>query len=76
LAKSLVKRLTETEVSYYGTIDDIQVRVRPDGIKDNDYIIDIKTTMIIEILFNFFYCFLFFFFNNYVSQSRSVMKFE
>jgi hypothetical protein len=45
LAKSLVKRLTETEVSYYGTIDKVPVRVRPDGIKDNDYIIDIKTTM-------------------------------
>lgn len=44
LAKSLVKRLSETEVSYYGTIDDVQVRVRPDGIKYNDYIIDIKTT--------------------------------
>jgi len=45
LAKSLVQRLTETEVSYYGTIDKVPVRVRPDGIKDNDYIIDIKTTM-------------------------------
>lgn len=45
LAKNLVKRLTETEVSYYGTIDKVPVRVRPDGIKDNDYIIDIKTTM-------------------------------
>lgn len=45
LAKNLVKRLTETEVSYYGKIDNIDVRVRPDGIKDNDYIIDIKTTM-------------------------------
>ena len=44
LAKSLVQRLTETEVSYYGTIDKVPVRVRPDGIKDNDYIIDIKTT--------------------------------
>tara|TARA_R100001163_G_C5063390_1_gene200676 strand:- start:1939 stop:2694 length:756 start_codon:yes stop_codon:yes gene_type:complete len=44
LAKNLIKRLSETEVSYYGTIDDIQVRLRPDGIKDNDYIIDIKTT--------------------------------
>jgi hypothetical protein len=45
LAKSLVQRLTETEVSYYGTIDNVPVRVRPDGIKDNDYIVDIKTTM-------------------------------
>ena len=44
LARSLVKRLTETEVSYYGKIDNIPVRVRPDGIKKNDYIIDIKTT--------------------------------
>ena len=44
LAKSLVQRLSETEVSYYGTIDKVPVRVRPDGIKDNDYIIDIKTT--------------------------------
>ena len=45
LAKSLVKRLTETEVSYYGEIDNVDVRVRPDGIKENDYIIDIKTSM-------------------------------
>ena len=45
LAKNLVQRLTEKEVSYYGTIDKVPVRVRPDGIKDNDYIIDIKTTM-------------------------------
>jgi hypothetical protein len=45
LAKSLVKRLTEIEVSYYGKIDNVDVRVRPDGIKENDYIIDIKTTM-------------------------------
>ena len=44
LAKNLVKRLTESEVSYYGTIDDVQVRVRPDGLKKNDYIIDIKTS--------------------------------
>ncbi len=44
LARSLVQRLTETEVSYYGKIDNIDVRVRPDGIKENDYIIDIKTT--------------------------------
>ena len=44
LAKNLVQRLSEKEVSYYGTIDKVPVRVRPDGIKDNDYIIDIKTT--------------------------------
>ena len=44
LAKRLVQRLTESEVSYYGKIDDIQVRVRPDGIKEDDYIIDIKTS--------------------------------
>jgi len=42
LAKSLIQRLTETEVSYYGEIDNVDVRVRPDGIKENDYIIDIK----------------------------------
>ena len=41
----MVQRLTETEVSYYGNIDNIDVRVRPDGIKENDYIIDIKTSM-------------------------------
>tara|TARA_R100000654_G_scaffold64904_2_gene92628 strand:- start:2963 stop:3718 length:756 start_codon:yes stop_codon:yes gene_type:complete len=45
LAKSLIQRLTETEVSYYGEIDNVDVRVRPDGIKENDYIIDIKTSM-------------------------------
>ncbi len=45
LAKKLVQRLTETEVSYYGNIDNVDVRVRPDGIKENDYIIDIKTSM-------------------------------
>ena len=44
LAKNLIQRLTETEVSYYGKIDNVDVRVRPDGIKENDYIIDIKTT--------------------------------
>lgn len=44
LAKRLVQRLTESEVSYYGTIDDVEVRVRPDGIKEDDYIIDIKTS--------------------------------
>ena len=44
LAKNLIKRLTETEVSYYGKIDKIPVRIRPDGIKEKDYIIDIKTT--------------------------------
>lgn len=44
LAKNLIERLTETEVSYYGKINNIDVRVRPDGIKKNDYIIDIKTT--------------------------------
>jgi hypothetical protein len=44
LAKRLVQRLTESEVSYYGNIDDVEVRVRPDGIKEDDYIIDIKTS--------------------------------
>ena len=44
LAKNLIQRLTETEVSYYGKIDKIPVRIRPDGIKEKDYIIDIKTT--------------------------------
>ena len=44
LAKNLIERLTEKEVSYYGKINDVPVRVRPDGIKENDYIIDIKTS--------------------------------
>lgn len=45
LAKKLIEKLTETEISYYGEIDEVPVRIRPDGIKENDYIIDIKTTM-------------------------------
>lgn len=43
LALKLLSELDEKEISYYGRIDSIPVRVRPDGIKLNDYIIDIKT---------------------------------
>ena len=43
LAIKLLSELYEIEYSYYGTIEDIDVRVRPDGIKKNKHIIDIKT---------------------------------
>jgi hypothetical protein len=43
LALKLLGELNEKEVSYYGKIDSIPVRIRPDGIKLSDYIIDIKT---------------------------------
>jgi len=43
LASKLLNQLDEIEYSYYGTIDGIDVRVRPDGIKRNRHIIDIKT---------------------------------
>ena len=43
LATKLLSELDEIEYSYYGTIEDIDVRVRPDGIKKNKHIIDIKT---------------------------------
>ena len=43
LATKLLTTLDEIEYSYYGTIDDVDVRVRPDGLKRNRHIIDIKT---------------------------------
>ena len=43
LAMEILFSLTEKEISYYGTIDNIDCRIRPDGIKENDFIMDIKT---------------------------------
>ena len=43
LALKLLSSLNEREVSYYGEINSIPVRIRADGIKLNEYIIDIKT---------------------------------
>lgn len=43
LASKLLLDINEIEYSYYGKIDDIDVRVRPDGLKRNRYILDIKT---------------------------------
>tara|TARA_R100000654_G_scaffold69416_1_gene98990 strand:+ start:11959 stop:12723 length:765 start_codon:yes stop_codon:yes gene_type:complete len=43
LANKLISTLDEIENSYYGTFDNVPVRIRPDGIKKNRYIIDIKT---------------------------------
>lgn len=43
LAKSLLDNLSECEYSYYGTYEDVPLKVRPDGIKKDRYIIDIKT---------------------------------
>jgi len=42
-AMDIIDNLDEKEYSYYGTIDGVPVRVRPDGIKFNKHIIDIKT---------------------------------
>ena len=43
LAMEILFSLTEKEISYYGTIENIDCRIRPDGIKENDFIMDIKT---------------------------------
>jgi hypothetical protein len=43
-AKNLLKELDEVEHSYYGEIDDVEVRIRPDGVKYNSHILDLKTT--------------------------------
>ena len=43
LANKLLFTLDEIEHSYYGTYEDVPVRIRPDGIKKGRYIIDIKT---------------------------------
>ena len=43
LASKLLLDINEVEHSYYGKIDDIDVRVRPDGLKRDRYILDIKT---------------------------------
>ena len=43
LANKLLFTLDEIEHSYYGTYEDVPVRIRPDGIKKRRYIIDIKT---------------------------------
>ena len=43
LAMEILFSLTEKEISYYGKIDNIDCRVRPDGIKENDFVMDIKT---------------------------------
>ena len=43
LAMEILFSLTEKEISYYGNIDNIDCRVRPDGIKENDFVMDIKT---------------------------------
>ena len=43
LAMKLLNGLDEIEYSYYGSIDEVDVRVRPDGLKRNRHIIDIKT---------------------------------
>ena len=43
LANKLLFTLDEIEYSYYGTYEEVPVRIRPDGIKKGRYIIDIKT---------------------------------
>tara|TARA_Y100000004_G_scaffold161802_1_gene190091 strand:- start:27 stop:761 length:735 start_codon:yes stop_codon:yes gene_type:complete len=43
-AKELIDNLTEVENSYYFEYYGVPVRIRPDGIKKDDYILDIKTT--------------------------------
>ena len=43
LANKLLFTLDEIEYSYYGTYEDVPVRIRPDGIKKGRYIIDVKT---------------------------------
>ena len=43
LAMEILFSLTEKEISYYGKIDNIDCRIRPDGIKENDFVMDIKT---------------------------------
>ena len=45
IAKKLIKDLTEVEQSYYGEHEDVPIKIRPDGLKKNKYIIDIKTTL-------------------------------
>jgi len=44
VAKKLIKDLTEVEQSYYGEHEGVPIKIRPDGLKKNKYIIDIKTT--------------------------------
>jgi hypothetical protein len=43
-ARKLVNDLDEVENSYYGSIDGVDVRVRPDGVKYDSHIVDLKTT--------------------------------
>ena len=43
--KKLINELDEVEHSYYGEIDDIEVRIRPDGVRFNSHILDLKTAV-------------------------------
>ena len=43
LAMNLINNITEAEYSYYGEYQGVNVKIRPDGIKQDRYILDIKT---------------------------------